>query len=302
MLSLMSVPPRSLAPQVRRCWASFGPSFTHEAWMLRKLGPRISRARACIFTTSAPVPPGRTPGTRPRRYMGASEWIRERGTNSVKPPVSRWMERSKSMCRTQWRGVSMWPYMIVEVHPGQRLLDGPAEVDVVAAVELGREPRLDADLRGAQVPRLLGAADHLRERQEVALLLPVVAAEGAEGAVLDADVREVDVAVHDVGGGVAYLPPPQLVGREAERVELAALDLGEAISLRHGQFGAVERARQDPAYLRLHPVEGCGQPVHRGSTQCLQRSYSILTYPPPSTSASTRGRSPSARNSGREAY
>ena len=44
-------------------------------------------------------------------------------------------------------------------------------------------------------------------RQEVAFLLAVVAAERAEGAVLDAHVGEVDVAVDDVGDDVARLPP-----------------------------------------------------------------------------------------------
>ena len=97
MDSLMSVPPRSLAPAARRHWAIFGPSLTHEDWMLRKLGPSISRASACIFTTSIPVAPGRTPGTSPFDHIGASEWISESGTNSVNPPVSFWIERSNAM-------------------------------------------------------------------------------------------------------------------------------------------------------------------------------------------------------------
>ena len=106
MDSLISVPPMSLAPASRRSCASFGPSFTQEHWMLRKLGPSMRRASACILTTSIPVAPGRTPWTVPLAYIGASEWINESGTNSVNPPVSCWIERSRSMWRTQWAGVS----------------------------------------------------------------------------------------------------------------------------------------------------------------------------------------------------
>ena len=77
--------------------------------------PSITRASACMRTTSAPVAPGRTPGTSCLAYIGASEWMSESGTNSVKPPVSFWMARSRARCRTQCSGVSMWPYMMVEV-------------------------------------------------------------------------------------------------------------------------------------------------------------------------------------------
>ena len=83
--------------------------------MLRKVGPRKRRASACILMTSMPVAPWRTPGTRPCRYIGASWWISDSGTNSVKPPVSFWMSRSRSMWRIQCPGVSTCPYMMVEV-------------------------------------------------------------------------------------------------------------------------------------------------------------------------------------------
>src|SRR5262247_3526473 len=115
MDSLIKVPPRSLAPASSRSWASLGPSLTQDDWMLRNVAPSITRASACILTTSAPVAPGRTPGTRPLEYIGASEWISESGTNSVNPPVSFWIERKSAMWRIQWAGVSTWPYMIVEV-------------------------------------------------------------------------------------------------------------------------------------------------------------------------------------------
>ena len=74
-------------------------------------------------------------------------------------------------------------------------------------------PRSHASLR---------APHHLVDRQEVALLLAVVAAERAEAAVLDADVGEVDVAIDDVGDDVAGLAAAQLVGDEGEGGEVAA--------------------------------------------------------------------------------
>ena len=106
--------------------------------------------------------------------------------------------------------------------PGQLLLQRAHQVDVEPAVELGGKAGLDAHLGRAELPRFAGAAHDLLGRQEVALFLAVVAAERAEGAVLDADVGEVDVAVHDVGDDVAGLPLAQLVGRGHQGVERRA--------------------------------------------------------------------------------
>ena len=69
--------------------------------MLRSTGPSSRRASACMRMTSRPVAPGRTPGTSALAYIGASLWMSESGTNSVKPPVSFWTERSSARWRTQ---------------------------------------------------------------------------------------------------------------------------------------------------------------------------------------------------------
>src|SRR3989304_2411330 len=125
MLSLMSVPMKSLAPALRPIWASFGPSLTHETWMFLIQLLSMIRDTAYIFTTSAPVAPGRPFGTRLLLYIGASVWRELSGTNAVKPPppeadpplaeVCVWISRSTAMCCALWRESSMWPYMIVEV-------------------------------------------------------------------------------------------------------------------------------------------------------------------------------------------
>src|SRR2546427_9638537 len=69
--------------------------------MFRSDAPSMRRASACIFTTSTPVAPGRTPSTRRLAYIGASEWISESGTNSVKPPVSFRSEEHTSELQSQ---------------------------------------------------------------------------------------------------------------------------------------------------------------------------------------------------------
>ena len=53
---------------------SFGPSFTHEHWRLGIEAPSITRARACIRSTSTPVAPG------PNR---SPSWSTERPTSEA---------------------------------------------------------------------------------------------------------------------------------------------------------------------------------------------------------------------------
>ena len=346
--------------------------------MLRKRGPRKSLARACIFTTSSPVAPCRTPGTSPRRYIGASWWISDRGTNSVKPPVSFWIRRRRSMWRIQCAGCSTWPYMMVEVvrmpwawaevitsihcstvirprairsrmswsstsaevpgsvpsarllelgevlrdgqpgagravedllrgegvqvHLGQGGLDGAAEIDVVAAVELRGQAGLDADLGRAELPRLDGAANHLVHREEVALLLAMVAAERAEAAMLDADVGEVDVAVHDVGDHVARLAAAHLVRDEGDGLEVAPGGLGQPDAVVHRQLPSVEETAEDAAHVGGGPVERDRDRVVGRHHQFLHTSRSGLTKPSESTRPATRPRRRGSRKSLRVVY
>ncbi len=110
----------------------------------------------------------------------------------------------------------------VDMDVGEFSLDGAGEVDVVVAVHLGGKAGLDAHLGGAQIPGLAGTADDFFDGEEVGLLLAMVAREGAEAAVLDADVGEVDVAVDDVGHHVPHAAAPQLVGCEDDGVDLWA--------------------------------------------------------------------------------
>src|SRR4029453_2983555 len=148
-------------------------------------------------------------------------------------------------------------------------------------------------------PRFPRTPHHLVEREEVAFLLAMVAAEGAEGAVLDADIGEVDVAVDHVGHDVARLPPAHLVGHEGEGVQLASLHLGEADAFVHRELAALEGTAEDAANTLVDPVQG-----NRASVQfpALRLSRSPRTRPSSSTRRLTLGRSPSSTNSGRPAY
>src|SRR5439155_141533 len=231
--SLISVPPRSLAPASSRSWASFGPSFTHDDWMFLSASPSIRRASACSFTTSTPVAPGRTPGTSPLAYIGASEWIRESGTNSVNPPVSFWIERSSAMWRIQWSGVSTWPYMIVEV---VRMPSAWAVVitsthwpTVIRPREIRSRiswSRISADVPG-RVPS------------------PAARSSARYSLIGSPDVTD--------------LPAAQLVGDEGEGVEVAADRSRQRDAVVDGELVAVEDADEDAANVARRPVEDGGE-------------------------------------------
>src|SRR2546422_1937688 len=193
----------------------------------------------------------------------------------------------------------------VQMEPGQGALDRAREVDVVAPVELRRQPGLDADLGRAELPRLPRAPDDLVEGQQVPLLLAVVAAERAEAAVLDADVGEVDVAVDDVRHDVADLPAAQLVGDEREGVQVAADRARQRDAVIDGELAAVENADEDAADVARRPVEDGGEATSGASVHGTpsrgrrrRRATRRARAPPrPGTprAASTRDRSRGAR-------
>src|SRR6185436_851516 len=140
-----------------------------------------------------------------------------------------------------------------------------------------------------------------------ALLLAVVAREGAEAAVLDADVGEIDVAVHDVGDGVAHVTPAQLVGGEREREQVAPGGGGQALGLGYRDLDAVQRAGQDAADVGCHAIENGDQATsvaraHAIPSRGRQRRRATpraAAVPRRGTrrASRTRGRSPTARGS-----
>ena len=83
------------------------------------------RARACTLTLSSSVGPGRAMPSWNRPVLACTK---PSGTNSVKPPVSFWMSRSRMNWLIQCSGVSRWPYIRVEVVGMPSLLSGAHHV------------------------------------------------------------------------------------------------------------------------------------------------------------------------------
>ena len=107
----MSVPPRSLTPQRSDSVAASRPIFTQLACRLGIVLPSASRkAAVCLRFSSRES--SSMPCVRP-----SSVWygMNESGTNSVKPPVRSWSERTTRMCSASSQGSSTWPNMTVTV-------------------------------------------------------------------------------------------------------------------------------------------------------------------------------------------
>ena len=110
------------------------------------------------------------------------------------------------------------------------------------------DPALEADLRRAALPRLVGAAHDLLVRDEVRRAAQVrrelALRERAEAAAEVADVRVLDVPRHDVGDDVAVHLAPQRVGRGEDALPLLAARAEEPHDLVLAELVAgVERQR-----------------------------------------------------------
>src|SRR5262249_53448517 len=91
--------------------------------------------------------------------------------------------------------------------------------------------------------------------QEIAFFLTVVTAERAKAAVLDADVGEVDVAVHHERDRVAHLTAPQLVGGDGQGEQIASGRVREPIALGNRDLVAGECALEDAAHVARGVIE-----------------------------------------------
>ncbi len=112
----------------------------------------------------------------------------------------------------------------VQVQARDLRLDRPEDVQVEVAREVGVDPALQGDLGGTPLPGLPGPVDDLRDVHQVGLAPQVQAArplgEGTEPAAEVAEIRVVDVAIDDVGHGVADRPTPELIGGPGHRLDL----------------------------------------------------------------------------------
>src|ERR687892_1395160 len=110
----------------------------------------------------------------------------------------------------------------VDVDVGGCPLHRVQQVEVELAGQVRMDPALHADLRCAPLNGLAYASRYLLERERVALRIDLSLRERAEPASHVAHVREVDVAVYDVGDLVTDRLSPEVVGDGAERLERSA--------------------------------------------------------------------------------
>jgi hypothetical protein len=123
------------------------------------------------------------------------------------------------------------------VHVRRGLLGEAQPPEVVVEAPVGVDARLHADLRRAVGERLVHAADELLAVVLVGVRRALGDAEAAERAADDAHVRDVDVAVDDVGHRVAGELRAQGVGRLAHVLD----DLGPVVGEQRGQLRRVQR-------------------------------------------------------------
>ena len=86
---------------------------------------------------------------------------------------------------------------------------------------------LDADLRRAQFPGLHGLLRDLVKTEEVGVVLARAPAEGAKFAAHEADVREIDVAIDDIGDEVAGELRPELIRRDQQAEQILPVTVRE---------------------------------------------------------------------------
>ena len=181
----------------------------------------------------------------------------------------------------------------VQVDCRRRLLYRPAELDVVAPVHAGGQARLDADLGGAEALGFQGPPDDFLGRKMVALGAGRRAAEGAEAASLDADVGEVDVAIHHVGHIVPHRLPSQEVGGLEQHAIIDFPGLEETDHLRLRGVPALQAALNGPGHRRRRLSQGG---FHRGLAPERSRRFPLGQHGrfSQSGSSSAWGTNPSA--------
>jgi hypothetical protein len=101
------------------------------------------------------------------------------------------------------------------------------------------------------------------EPVRVGVLFPALPLEGAEVAVHEADVGEVDVAVDDVGDVVAHVLGADVVGRADERQEVVAVGFEEPLALFDAHLATLERGLEDAANVRRRAARGRGPAARR---------------------------------------
>ena len=114
----------------------------------------------------------------------------------------------------------------------------PEQILIVGERQVRMDAALHEDARAVERQRLLHLAADLLERQQVAFGIARLAVEGAEPALVDADVGVVDVAVDVVGGDRGIVEAvPHLVSGQAQVEQVAVEEQGMGIAGRDATAG-----------------------------------------------------------------
>jgi hypothetical protein len=84
----------------------------------------------------------------------------------------------------------------------------------------------------------MNAAENFGQREEVPLFRAMAATKGAKTTALDADIREIDVAVDDVGYAIAVAALPQVIGNGKQTGEVIAFGTKKKLSAVDGQLAS----------------------------------------------------------------
>ena len=114
---------------------------------------------------------------------------------------------------------------------GTTLFYGPQDVAIVKRREAMRQASLNADLGCAKIPGFFGICAPCSGNEEVGIGLARPAAEGAEFAADETDVREIDVAVHDVGDNIANEIAAERVGGDQQGNQVRAVTICQGVTL-----------------------------------------------------------------------
>src|SRR5712691_4703895 len=130
----------------------------------------------------------------------------------------------------------------VHVHFGNGALNSPQQIAIEKSVEISRQAALDANFRRAAVPGLARSSHHFLEGKRVSVRGGGPASKPAKTAPHEADICEIDVAIHDVGDEVSYGFAPQNIRDRDERFQRRALRFGQCPSLLETHLSTAEHS------------------------------------------------------------
>src|SRR5262249_144943 len=119
-------------------------------------------------------------------------------------------------------------------------LDCPQKVAIEISIEVAREAPLDANFGSAAIPSFLCAANDFFERKRIGIRGGWTTAEAAKTAAYKADIREINVAIDDVGDRFPDRFAPQIVRDRDKRLQSVAVGSRKFQSLLKRKFLATQ--------------------------------------------------------------